>query len=102
VVDEGHEQLARPRDLLAMALRLLRDAGDLALGLLRARVQLRRERPPRPRVVAPVADELSLGDVPSVSRSAAAEISWDAACSSWADAASCWAMAARSWDWCWT
>src|SRR3989441_5377806 len=60
VADEGAEQLARPRDLRAVAERLLRHSRDLALGLLGADVELRGDRRRRFGILAPVADELAL------------------------------------------
>ena len=60
VADEGAEQLARPRDLRAVAERLLRHSRDLALGLLGTDVELRGDRRGRFGILAPVADELAL------------------------------------------
>ena len=60
VIHQGHQQLAGAGDLVAVSLGLVRYRGDPALRVLRARVELGRHIRGRLRVVAPVADQLTL------------------------------------------
>jgi len=71
VVDEGHEQLAGPRDLLTMALRLLRHAGDLTLGFCARACSCAATSAAASESSRPWPMSCRWREVPSVSRSAA-------------------------------